>query len=208
MKKRTKLLMFYCCCNNPGCMELGPCSGTEVVTLPKTFRYGKQDPRAKRWLPILNKIHTEDEVEALLSAHDTDQTILKIRRTHFPKFAFTEKHRLRNDRPYLNPSWDPSLRTTDDNNTDEDGNNEDNEPIQDPAPPRSTEPVVAGLYWDVVDKLRAKTEETECLQLELQECKEENKLLRDRINKLEREAKALQALHTKLLGSTCLSYAR
>ena len=53
-----------------------------------------------------------------------------------------------------------------------------------------------------------KTEETECLHLELQEYKEENKLLRDRINKLEREAKALQSLHTKLLGSTCLSYAR
>jgi hypothetical protein len=92
-----------------------------------------------------------------------------------------EKHRLRNDRPYLNPSWDPSLRTADDNNTEDVGNNNDDEPIQDSAPPRSTEPVAAGPYWDVVDKLRAKTEEVECLQLELKECKEENELLHDRI---------------------------
>ena len=189
-------------------MDLGPCSGTEVVTLPKTVRYGKQDTRAKRWLPILNTSYTEEEVEVLLADHDAAKTILRIRRTHFPKFAFMEKHRLRNDRPYLNPSWDPSLTSTDDNNTDDDGNNDNIEPTQDPAPPRSTEPVVAGLYWGVVDMLQAKTEEAACLQLELQECKEENKLLLDMIDKLERKAKALQGLYVKLLGSTCLSYAR
>ena len=136
-------------------MDLGPCSGTEVVTLPKSVRYRKPDPRGKRWLAILNKEYTEEKVEAVLAAHEKDQA-LRIRRTHFPKFAFTEKHRLRNDQPYLNPSWDPSLRTTDDINTDDDGNDGDDEQIQELAPARSTEPVVAGLYWDVVDKLRAK----------------------------------------------------